>query len=101
MKKEMMKLNEIDTELKIENVTRAYAGRVGCMCGCRGNYKTAKPEHVMYSESEELSPRAVKMRFNKVMKTDPAHVNVDLSEDGTIEHVWIEENGRTTVLYFV
>jgi len=28
--------------IKKEQITRVYSGKVGCACGCRGNYSTNK-----------------------------------------------------------
>jgi hypothetical protein len=62
----------------LANVERVYSGKPGCMCGCRGTYS--------------ISPRSVKILFNKVMN-NPAH-----KMDGNIAYV--ETATRNLVVYF-
>jgi neutral trehalase len=28
--------------ISVENTTKSYSGRTGCMCGCNGNYNTSE-----------------------------------------------------------
>lgn len=89
------------TEIKMSDVKRAYFGRSGCMCGCRGNYHD--------------TPRMIKRAVNKINATlrDEIilliHKNTDRSdivvfindhinrEDG---HAYIDDGNRTCVVYF-
>ena len=62
----------------LANVERVYSGTHGCMCGCRGKYS--------------ISPRSVKILFNKVMN-NPEH-----KVDGNI--AYLETATRNLVVYF-
>jgi len=92
----MTKLFSIE-ELTKDKITRAYAGKSGCMCGCLGNYKVNSKELIEHDESE-FSPRAVTMRYNKVMNSDKKeiHYNVDKS----ILCIYVDDDIRNTVIYF-
>jgi hypothetical protein len=64
-------------------ITRAYWGRQGCMCGCRGEY-TAAPD--------ELASAA--KRFEELAATG---FEVEADDDGS--WVAIDTENRTAVLY--
>jgi len=93
----MTKLSETNFEVKFENVTRAYSGRVGCMCGCNGTYRTADSELI---EHDEFSPRAVRIRTNKILRCNPDEVEVLLTESGVVNCAYHKDNGRMVALYF-
>lgn len=74
--------------MNIQDVTKSqilkvYSGRVGCMCGCRGNYRCTS-EHHFEAEDECMSEQTVNdAQCKKVLKTlqaaDPKRVE---KEDG-------------------
>lgn len=87
--------------LSIENVTRVYNGKIGCMCGCNGKYSTnpAHKEEVGkwrgYEVSDdECSERSVKIITKKVMM-NPNKVFED-------NYVYVEDRAanRIQVVYF-
>jgi hypothetical protein len=65
----------------LANVKEVYSGKPGCMCGCRGKY--SRPD---------MSPRSVKILFNRVMN-NPKHT----VEDNT---AFVETATRNLVVYF-
>jgi hypothetical protein len=88
--------------LNIQNVTRVYNGKIGCMCGCNGKYSTnpAYREHVGkergYAVSdEEVSERSVKIIAKKIMM-NPNKV----FEDNCI-YVEDRARNRIQVMWFV
>lgn len=87
--------------LNIENVTRVYNGKIGCMCGCNGKYSTnpahveAVAKHRGYPVSaDEISERSVKIITKKVMM-NPNKVFED-------NYVYVEDpvRNRIQVVYF-
>ncbi len=103
----------------IEQVTKSYNGRRGCMCGCLGTYSIQSADNIddenkkcgwdAYS-IENVRPRAVKLAYNRVKKAVEAYQD-KVSDKGTYrtDDVWfcmkdewisIEENGRNTTVYF-
>jgi len=97
-----VRLNEVRQQLAdqlaFENVARAYNGRHGCMCGCNGDYVTAKAEHVSYDAERELNPRKTKVRYTRTMNDPQAMVHFD--DDGNVFYVVSETANRVTVVYF-
>ena len=60
--------------LNIDNVTRVYNGKIGCMCGCGGKYstnpayrETVGRERGYAVSDDEVSERSVKIIAKKVM----------------------------------
>ena len=91
--------------LNLENVTRVYNGRPGCMCGCNGKYSTnpAYREHVGKERGypvsdEEVSLRSVKIIAKKVLTNPNAkwEANYVVLEDpsagyaGNVKVVWFK-----------
>lgn len=66
------------TKLTIDDIERVYSGRIGCMCGCRGDYKD--------------SPRSKKIILNKILKSRIVEVSDDVVFTQT-------ENGRILAAY--
>jgi len=70
----------IIASLKLEDVDCTYTGKPGCMCGCLGvySYPTATGEASAMRAAHEgrVSPRSVKIVFNKVVK----HPDVQLDD---------------------
>ncbi len=85
--------------MQVENVTRVYSGKIGCMCGCNGKYRTASKfrelvgkERGYAVDDNEVSDRSVKIMYTKVMS------NPNRVEEGN--YVYVEHNGRIQVVYF-
>lgn len=85
-----------------EDVSNAYNGGSGCMCGCQGDY-AYRPETAEEGGKErgyavgedEVSERKVKARFNKVRREAESAEKVFWTE----EYYGVENNERTTVVY--
>lgn len=85
-------MNNFKQMTSLENVTKAYSGKVGCMCGCNGDYAYAvTPDHDWQGE---INLNKVKTRYNKVMKDPNKKVDLDAN------CVYVENETRTTVIYF-
>lgn len=70
------------------NVVKAYLGKVGCMCGCKGKYYGTRPSH----EIDRVDPKMV----TKILRTIQA--NEDAVEvDGDI--LAYEDKGKSWVVY--
>lgn len=67
-------------EITRNKVARVYTGRIGCMCGCMGNYSE--------------NPATMTRVFNKVNNHPNKKVDADIG------CIYIKENGRTAVVYF-
>lgn len=69
-------------------VVKAYVGKVGCMCGCKGKYYG----HTAGAEIDRVDPKMV----TKILRTIQA--NEDKAEvDGDI--LVYEANGKSWVVY--
>lgn len=66
-------------ELKLQDVTKAYSGRPGCGCGCRGNYTT--------------NPSAIKRLLNTMM--------LHVLDGMPVERSGVQIAGDEEVCYFV
>ena len=71
----------MDTSLN--NVVRAYTGKPGCMCGCKGKYSTPAD-----------NARSVKIIYNKVMN-NPAKQWCDGANC-----FYVDNGNRNLVVYF-
>jgi hypothetical protein len=72
--------------LTLEHTVRAYSGRPGCMCGCKGEYKD--------------SERARKMAITQLLKNPDARVqswNQGRGDDAGC--VFVDTDTRTRALY--
>ena len=95
--------------IKFEDVSKAYTGKVGCMCGCNGTYHVASHFGVEngnkdcgYEAYDKCNDRAVKMAVNKLNKlidwNDPDMVKKHV----TNEWAYVDHgNGRTVCVYFM
>ena len=106
-------------EITFEQVFKSYNGKSGCMCGCNGNYSLpthtdidAANKEIGYEgyDQSDVSDRRVKIAVRKVnqaleqyngmdeedLKRDGINVGID-KEHG---NAWIEQGGRSTVVYF-
>lgn len=74
---------DLDRLLQDYEVCQVYAGRPGCMCGCRGTYRETSA--------------AIKRALSDLRAQDPARVELD---DETLCISWENEAGtRVRVLY--
>ena len=81
--------------LNVENITRVYNGKIGCMCGCNGKYSyNTGVEHEDWQGA--VSERSVKIIAKKVF-TNP-NTNWDESQ----EYCFVEDKEKNTikVVYF-
>ena len=75
------------TTLTVEDTTRSYSGKPGCMCGCNGDYKE--------------STRARKLAITQLLKNP----NVGLQDfgktqsDGARGCLYVQTDTRNRVLY--
>lgn len=79
-----------------DKVLSVYSGKLGCMCGCRGNH-SYNPLYVEESTKEagcepDFSSRSVSLILNKVKKVTDAAL-----QRGHIIHV--KSNGRQYAVY--
>lgn len=68
--------------LAIENTTRSYTGRPGCMCGCNGKYSEAQ--------------RNRKLALTKMIKEK---ANLLVWNSGNEGCLYVDTNRRSRVLY--
>jgi hypothetical protein len=87
--------------LNIENITRVYNGKIGCMCGCNGKYttnprwkETVGKERGYPVSDDECSERSVKIITKKVL-SNPNNVWED-------DCVYVEDKvaNRIQVVWF-
>jgi hypothetical protein len=77
----------------LSKVTKAYSGKPGCLCGCRGKYSYA--EGAPHADWQgKVNSRSVKIIFNKIMK-NPKH-----EFDDQANCVYVDTPTRTLVAYF-
>ena len=83
--------------VNISNITKAYNGKIGCMCGCNGKYSYtahgAVDDNPGYDVSNSVNERSVKIIAGKVLRNS----NTDLSDPG---YAVLEQNGRISVVFF-
>lgn len=72
-----------ENAIRVEDVVRAYRGRTGCMCGCRGRY---------FDEGRGL--KGVLKDVNANLATAIRHEGLDGEQI-----VAVEQGERTVVLY--
>lgn len=91
--------------ITLDKVASAYSGKVGCMCGCNGDYSypsdyvdEASKDRGYAVHADEVSDRRVKTRVNKLNKMIAAkdYDSLDEYDFG----VFVEKNGRTVAVYF-
>ena len=84
-------------------VIRTYSGKIGCMCGCLGNY--AYPSNVTPEyEWDRVSDRSVTLAVNKINRqVDWTGDDKAFYQEGFLdksEHIYfLEKDGRNTVVY--
>ena len=95
--------------IKFEDVSKAYTGKVGCACGCNGNYYVASHFGVEngnkdcgYEAYTECNDRAVKMAVNKLNSlidwSNPNEVKKHVNDEWAYVDHGID---RTITLYFM
>jgi hypothetical protein len=95
--------------LDIQNVTksqilRVYSGRIGCMCGCKGNYRCTS-EHHFEAEDEcgyeqVVNDAQCKKVLKKLQAADPKRIEtLELAADGSAGFYLEEDNGRCYAIY--
>ena len=104
--------------INLNNVVKSYNGKIGCMCGCNGNYSL--PESSDLNEinksygfenysTKDVSNRRVKTAINKVNKAltmseeelENAGLNTGISKGLNGESfAYVDSGSRTTVVYF-
>ena len=104
-------------QINVEQVTKSYNGKSGCMCGCNGKYTLPSRTSIDDANKEvgyecydqsDVSDRRVKIAVNKINKAleqfkgmseeDLRAVGVSVGINS--EHAWIDRDGRNTVVYF-
>lgn len=90
--------------IDINNITRVYNGKLGCMCGCNGKYSTNPQFQELVGKErgypvsdDEVSLRSVKIIAKKVLS------NPNAVREGN--YVYVEDRsagyaGRIQVVYF-
>jgi len=73
----------IDNMINVNNTTKSYSGRPGCMCGCNGKYNE--------------SPRARKMAITQLTKNP--EVRLLVWNNHTEGCIHVENETRSRVLY--
>lgn len=84
------------------DVTSAYSGRPGCMCGCKGKhsyhpkYRIASGQRRGYKVSDdEVSLRSISYTLNKLQRFAIAGGEVDYGDN----YAYAEINGRAYAVY--
>jgi hypothetical protein len=87
-------------QVTLDRVFTAYNGKVGCMCGCNGNYAYASQHAELASKDrgyevteDEISDNKIKRRFNTIKKFEGEYIVGET-------YVYIEENDRCFAIYF-
>ena len=81
-------------DLTPADVSRAYSGRKGCMCGCKGKYYVSKWEGLPVERYSSVNPGMV----TKVLRTIQANEEAaNMEADGSC--VYLDLGGRSYVAY--
>ena len=54
--------------ITLDQVQKAYSGKPGCACGCRGKYATASKHEGDGYDAKDVNDRSVKIIYNKMRK---------------------------------
>lgn len=80
----------------VDRVIKAYSGRRGCACGCRGKYTYsstyAATEMPSYYDADAVNDRSIRSMFTRIMK-DP---NVKFDDN----IAYVDTDTRTKFLVF-
>jgi hypothetical protein len=71
--------------LDVNDTVRAYSGKIGCMCGCKGSY----------NEGE----RARKMALTSLLKNPAVKLQSWKASGGDAGCLFVDTGARTRVLY--
>jgi hypothetical protein len=86
-------------KIRREDVLRAYSGKTGCMCGCKGSYYCPASTPVEKRESAKVSEAQV-TRIVEAMNLQAERVFLNERPSLDQEPILFLENGtRTMVLY--
>lgn len=94
--------------IRTEDVLSAYNGKVGCMCGCNGDYayNEAKKDEGTKDrgyevQDDELSDRKVKTRINRLLKLveQKDYDDLDINLNGDTKYIYLAKNNRCICLY--
>jgi len=83
---------------KLSDVTRVYSGRIGCACGCRGNYRRASWNNDPLDADDMINDVQVRKIF-LILKEAPAEM---VLVDENLEWASIEypNENRVYTAYF-
>jgi len=95
-----VKTTAFPENVTLENVYSAYNGKIGCMCGCNGDYAYAS-KHKEFASSnrgygvseDEISDSKVKRRFNAMHKIEGEFIV-------GYNYVYVERGERCFAVYF-
>lgn len=93
--------------IKRDRILKAYNGRVGCMCGCNGNYAyptTITPAEIQAHQGwcpsdEDYNDNAVKLRIGRIenLINTGAATEVNITD----QYIYVEYgNNRCFAVYF-
>ena len=87
----------VKVQVKVSKVTHAYNGRVGCMCGCNGDYvytEAAKgPGYKVDRNDRKVASRVAQM--NRLLSSG----DYDELDVGST-YVYVQRGGRCFAAYF-
>ena len=78
-------------------VVKAYNGKVGCMCGCKGTY-VETPGPAMTRRVNKVLNFVGPMRPNAANFGDKASYSTDPFMD--LRYVYVQDGDRNTTVYF-
>ena len=93
----------ISLTVKPEDVLKAYNGRVGCMCGCLGDYAyNANTEEYGHTVPDsEVNTRRVKCRVTRVLNQlrEGDYDDFSINLNGETKYIYVQRDERCTCLY--
>lgn len=102
------RLKNFPEEITFDRVVSAYRGKVGCMCGCNGDYAyTSKYQDFASKDrgypvsDDEVSDKKVRRRYNDIQELEgQVEYTMGLSTNG-IMYIYAEYgNNNCMALYF-
>jgi hypothetical protein len=76
--------------LTAPDVERSYRGRVGCMCGCRGHYRSAP-------RTKRSDVSRIRLLAAAKLTHRAEGIHVDIADD--LQYVFVEMDGRVSAAY--
>lgn len=93
-------MNHQIQSLTLTHVHRAYRGRSGCMCGCRGKYYTPGITGDRHAdECSKISPRACNGILEDLKAADRAGSQIDVKLDGDVRWASFDDDDRNLTVY--